>query len=125
MSWTKEKHKKGKRFYGWFLKNSVTGVVVYIARRRHKEIFRTGEATISDAMRKGIACWAIDVETLSLCRIKGVKYVGVKVIDQGSLYLTTLDRFTRASVKNYASRGGSLQRYLELDEFKAVKTISI
>lgn len=126
--WQIEKHKKGRRHYGWFAKNDTTGVTIYIARRWHKEIFRTGEATISDAMRKGIACWAIDCDTLQLCKIKGAKFIGVKVRDQGTLYLTTVDNFynpKHTSVKNYTQRGGSLQRFLPLDAFRVSHQITV
>ena len=122
--WIKEKHKKGRRHYGWFLKNDTTGMMIYIARRWHKEIFRSGKTTISEATRDGVACWAIDCETLQLCKIKGVQYVGIKVRDQGTLYLTKIDEFynpSNISIKNYTARGGSLQRYLPLDAFTVSK----
>jgi hypothetical protein len=78
-------------------------------------------------MREGVACWAIDCETLSLCRIKGVKFVGVKLRDQGTLYLTRIDNFYDPQfmkIRNYAKRGGSLQRYVPLECFKVSQTAS-
>ncbi len=126
--WEVEKYKKGKRFYGWWLKNTVSGVTIYVARRFHKEIFRSGELSISEASRKGVACWAIDCDTLQMAKIKGVKFVGVKVRDQDTIYLTTIDEFynpVNMKVKNYTSRGGALQRYLPLDSFRVLRGVKL
>jgi hypothetical protein len=94
-----------------------------LAYRWHKEIFRCGEVTISDAQRKGIACWALDNDTLQLAKIKGVKYIGVRLKDTGSLYLAPIDEFynpANIKIMNYTARGGSLQRYLPIDRFRAI-----
>lgn len=126
--WEVEKNKKGKRLCGWWVKNPTTGVVIYVARKWHKEIFRSGELTISDALRKNIACWAIDNETLQLARIKGVKFVGIKVRDHGSIYLASIDEFynpANLNIKNHAARGGALQRYLPLENFRVIHEIAL
>ncbi len=126
--WEKEQYKKGRRKYGCFFKNSKTGVVVYLAYRWHKEIFRSGEATISEASRRGVACWAIDCDTLQLCKIKGVKYVGVKEKESGSLYLAPIEEFYNphnGKILNYTARGGSTQKYLPLKHFKTRINTSI
>jgi len=126
--WEKEEYKKGRRRYGCFCKNRKTGVVVYLAYRWHREIFRSGESTISEAKRKGIACWAIDCETLQICRIKGVKFVGVKVKESGCLYLASIEEFYNphnGKIMNYTARGGSTQKYLPLDCFRQITKTSI
>lgn len=123
--WVIEKHRKGKRHYGWFIKDASRGITIYIARRWFKEIYREGEPTISEAKRKGTAAWAIDHDVLQLCRIKGVKYVGVKLRDKtvSGWYLTTLDNYYNRKVArhhNYTGvgRGGSAQAKVPLQEFK-------
>jgi hypothetical protein len=128
MTWVTEQYKKGRRRYGVFCKNTLTGTVVYVAYRWHREIFRSGKSTISDAMREGVACWAIDAETLQLAKIKGAKFVGVKLKDSGSIYLTKIEEFYNPSVikvLNYSKRGGSLQKYLPVDCFRAIIKTSI
>lgn len=126
--WEIEQYKKGKRRYGCFCKNTKTGVIIYLAYRWHKEIFRSGEMTISEAKRKNIACWAIDCDTLQLAKIKGVKYVGVRVKDSGSLYLAPIEEFYNphnGKILNYTARGGSTQKYLPLACFRRIIKTSI
>jgi hypothetical protein len=126
--WEITKHKNGRRHYGWFCKNTATGMVVYVARRFHKEIFRSGEKTISDAQRKNVACWAIDVETLRMCKIKGAKYVAVWLRENGSLFLAPIERFddpVNVKTYNFSHRGGALQRYLPLTQFRQKLKVKI
>lgn len=112
--------KKGKRTYG-AIYTLPSGVRVYMAWRRTKEIFRYGEASISAAIRAGKAAWALDDETLITLRAQGIKFVGVLDRDTGDKYLTYLDRFfdkSAANILNYEARGGALQRYLPLGQFR-------
>lgn len=110
--------KKGRRHYGGIYRLS-DGTEVYLARRRSHEVFRSGQKTISDAERAGIASWAIDEETLMNLRLEGVKFVGVHVIDTNDKFLTTYECFMKHSkVLNYERRGGALQRYLPLGYFR-------
>jgi hypothetical protein len=115
-------NKKGRRTYGAYYTNA-DGAQFYMAWRnsakRHHGIFLQGEPDISTAIRKGKACWAIDEEDLINCRANGIKFVGVLDKGTGDKYMTTLDKFfSEAAVYNYASRGGSLQRYLPLQFFR-------
>lgn len=117
-------HKVGKRTYGAYY-TTANGTRFYMAWRkssdRRKGIFQSGEKTISDARRKGVACWALDEDTLINLRASGIKLVGVLDKDTGDKYMTTIDRFfdpAYAAVLNYTSRGGSLQRYLPLQHFR-------
>lgn len=112
--------KRGRRTYG-AIYTLPDGRQAYLAYRKTKEIFRSGEKTISDAIRKGIACWAIDEETLLIMRAKGIKYIGVLCRDTGDKYLTALSLFfdpKAIRIYNYESRGGALQRYLPLQRFR-------
>lgn len=119
--WQTEKHKKGRRHYGYWLKNTSTGVVIYIAKQPHKQILRLGEASTSEAMRKGVACFAIPSETLMLAKIKGAKFIGVKIKDLGMLYLTSIDEFYDPANMRLAAKSvqsGASKRYVPLDRFR-------
>jgi len=111
-----------KILYGW-LCDLADGTKVYLARRRHAEIFRSGRSSISGAMSENAAAWAIDQVMLFNLRAKGVSQIGVRVIDTGDVWLTDISSyFDRKKYKehNYTGvgRGGSLQRYVPLQHFK-------
>lgn len=96
---------------------------VYLAWRKHEEIYRSGKKSVSDAIAEGSACWAIDDDTLIRLRTEGVGIVGVAVKETGDIYITSLATYldrTKAKVLNYDSRGGALQRYLPLSEFRVL-----
>lgn len=112
--------KKGRRKYGAFY-TFPDGRRIYLAFRNHRDIFRSGEKTIRSAIAMKTACWALDVDTITLCRGRGVSAVGIQVRDTGDLYLTSLKTFQdrkKAKVLNFESRGGSLQYYLPLHLFR-------
>lgn len=112
--------KKGRRRYGGiYLLPS--GTQVYLAYRNQREIYRSGKPTISEAVRDGTACWAIDEEHIQQMRLQGVPYIGVLVRDTKDIYLTKLTNFyDRAKIRfhDYESRGGSHQRLLPLKHFQ-------
>lgn len=111
-------NKKGRRTYGAFYTRP-DGTRFYMAWRKTKEIFRSGEPDISTAIRNGKACWAIDEEDLINCRAQGIKFIGIIDRDSGDRYMTVLEAFySKAAVMNYSTRGGSLQRYLPLQHFR-------
>lgn len=94
--------------------------LVYLAFRNRAEIFRSGEKNVSEAADKGIACWAIDYDTLLEMRREQVLLIGVYVRDEGDIYITHYDSFfdeRKATVRNYDTRGGALQMYLPLQHF--------
>jgi hypothetical protein len=112
---------KRKILYGWMAELD-NGERLYTARRKHREIFRSGKQSISGAMQEEIAAWAIDELLLVNLRAKKVKFIGVRVVDTGSLYLTRLETFfdrTKYRVRDYTGigRGGSRQRYVPLQHF--------
>lgn len=106
-----------------------TGVKLYLARRKHREIFRSGRSSISGAMTDAVAAWAIDEKLLFGLRVKGITFVGVDVIDTGDRYVTRLstwfDRKTSA-LRDYTGigRGGSRQRYVHLQHFQKLSGIA-
>lgn len=111
--------KKGRRHYG-ALYHLPTGVKVYLAHRRIREIYRSGEKTIVAAIKKDVAAWALDEETLIQMRAQGVRFVGVLVRETGDRFITPIANFfdkTKARILNFESRGGALQRYLPLSLF--------
>lgn len=108
--------RSGKRIFGGVYALP-SGKEVYIAFRKQAEMFRHGEKTLTDAIHKGTAAWAIDNDTLIRLRIEGVYLIGIQTKETGDLYLATLADFNAAPMLNYESRGGALQRYLPLDKF--------
>lgn len=119
----KDPAKKRSPIYGAVYKLA-DGRQVYLAWRWNSEIFRSGEKTISDAVSKGVACWAIDNDTLIRLRIEGVYLIGVAVADTGDIYISTLNEFNTAPVLNFNNRGGSLQRYLNLKKFRVLNGVT-
>ncbi|WP_274869555.1 hypothetical protein [Phaeobacter gallaeciensis] len=114
--------RSGRRIYGGIYELS-DGKEVYLAFRQRKEIFRSGEKNVSSAADKGIACWAIDYDTLLDMRNNQVFLIGVYVRDEGDIYLTHYDNFfddRKATVRNYESRGGALQKYLPIQHFAKI-----
>ena len=114
-----EKIKKGNRLYGGIYELA-DGRRVYLAYRNRREVFRSGENCISDAVRAGTACWAIDDSTLFMLRARKIEFCGVRQKDTGDKWITRTEHFfdrTKATVKNYSGRGGALQRYLPLSFF--------
>lgn len=112
--------KRGRRLYGaiYTLKS---GEKVYFAYRKQSEIYRGKEKSISEGIRKEIACWAIDTDTLMMARARGIRFIGV--IDRVSrdVYLTTLDNYfdrTKTQQIDYTERGGTVQRFLPLGFFQ-------
>ena len=98
-----------------------SGELLYVAYRRHKEIFRSGKQTISEAVQDGIACWAIDNDTALARKNEGVRFVAFLEKDTDDLWVTPLERFFDKSlsrVHNYEARGGALQHYLPLEHFE-------
>lgn len=97
------------------------GREVYLAWRKTKEIFRGGEKSLSDAIAKGKAAWAIDEDTLIERRLEGIEFVGVWNVETNDKFIAPLAYFydnTKAKVFNYENRGGALQRYLPLEHFR-------
>ncbi|BBI61768.1 hypothetical protein HSBAA_30740 [Vreelandella sulfidaeris] len=107
-----EKHlelvKKDKRLYGAIVTLD-TGQKVYMAYRKRSEIYRAGEVRVGEAIKKGVAAWAMDDDTLSMMRAHGITVVGVFVRDTGDRYVTKIDNYfdkTKIRILNYSARGG-------------------
>ncbi len=113
--------RNGRKLYGKYLINKSTGERVYVALRKSSEIFLCGCKTHSEAMRNGVAEWALDDLTLKSARLKNVRVVCVKVVNTDDLYATNISNFfdkSLAKIRNYENKNGSLQRYLPLSHFK-------
>lgn len=113
----------GKRrvLYGW-LCTFEDGSKAYFERKKHKDINRGGESTISDAMTAGVAGWSIDANRLISMRARGATMIGVRVTDTKDVYLTTLkafyDRKTSRQRIYDGDRKGAEQRVCLLTAFK-------
>lgn len=120
-----EDYRQGRRILGHICTLD-DGERIYLARRKHREIFRSGHASISGAMVEGEAAWALDETTLYSLRARGITLVGVRVVDTGDIYLAELKDFfdfKKAHVRDYTGigRGGSRQRYMGLQHFALQK----
>lgn len=120
----KEIRGKGKRphLYGWVVKME-GGECLYVARRRFKQIFRGGEASISEGMAASRAGWAIDEDTLIKVRAMGAKTIIVRCIDIKEEFVSPIENYFKRgnfSSINYegVGRGGAKQRVVPLDKFE-------
>lgn len=77
---------KGKRRAAQIWKHKETGRLFYLAFLGQRDIFRCGEATISEAQRKGIACWYFQDETIIRMRVKKIDVIAIKVRETGDQY---------------------------------------
>lgn len=66
---------------------------IYLAYQKLEHIARYGEKCSSDAIRKEMAAWSIDEETLTEVRLKGIEWVGIEVKNNGDRYITRLSNF--------------------------------
>jgi hypothetical protein len=83
-------------------------------------VFRDGELSISDAVRKGKAIWALDHDTLLKLRRQGVEKIGILNYDDNESYWTDLETYMDSKVappRDYRRRGGAVQRYLPFHAF--------
>lgn len=115
--------KKGRATWGAIYSRSENGKIVrfYLAFRKPKDIFRDGEKTNSDAIRKGKAIWALDYDTLLDLRLKDVRVIGIFNQDTGEIHWTSLHVYldsTQAQPRDYRRRGGAQQRYLPFHRFQ-------
>ncbi len=96
------------------------GREVYLAWRETFEIYRSGLPSLSDAVATGVACWAIDEDTLIRMRIDGVQIIGVLNLATGDIYIAHREHFYDPAKNggiDYSRRGGAVQRLLPLKHF--------
>jgi phosphoglucomutase len=95
-----------------------SGKRCFLAHTRQAFIFSGEEKTISDAMRKGTACWSLDEETLIQMRAKGVPFVGVLCRESNDIWLTRTEYFFDREKLVFNSRGRAGRRYMPLGQFR-------
>jgi hypothetical protein len=118
--WVSVLIKKGRQRHGEE-RTYFDGRKCYIAFRKKKDLYRSGERTMSDAVRKNIHCWALDYDRLLTLRSKQIRLVVIWVQDTGELFGTQLEHFfdkEKIQRHNYAERGGALQHYLPFEYWK-------
>lgn len=126
--WEREIHKKGNRKLGWWLRNTETGVLMYAALKTHKDIFKSMEPNISEAMRKGVSCWGVDDDSLRLAKIKGATFIAIKVKDTGSFYVAPIDFFYDTAythIRRNLTGAAASKRYLPLARFMAIHKMAL
>jgi hypothetical protein len=69
------------------------GREVYCAYRKNAEICRGNEKSISDAVRKRVAGWSLDDDTLRYMQLRGIKIIAVDVEESGDKFITSIDSF--------------------------------
>lgn len=107
-----EKYRKGRSRGGIYTVPS--GKQAFLAYSKLAYIFCAGEKTISDAVRKGVACWSIDEETLMNMRAAGVRFVGVFCKENRDIWLALTDSFFDREQCIIHVKGNPARRYLPL-----------
>jgi hypothetical protein len=110
--------RRGRRIYGHIY--HFANRDVYLAARKLDQIFRFGEKNNSDAVRKEVAAWALDEETITELRLNKIVWVGIRVKQNDDIYITRIENFfdrKKTKYLNFERRGGAAQRYLPLVHF--------
>ncbi len=84
--YTEEVIKKGRQKRG-LVRTYLDGRKVFLTHRKQSDVYCSGRSSISDAMRSGVAGWALHEETLMLVKTRAIPYIGVMVTDTGDVYL--------------------------------------
>lgn len=99
------------------------GTGMFVAIRKHKQIFKDGCSSISEAIQEGKAAWTLDERVVFNLRAKRVKEVVFKC-DNGDKYRTDMNSFLRAgcfkTINPVGIRGGSIKRAVSLSSFKKI-----
>lgn len=114
--------KVGKRLKGAYY-HFDNGRSCYLHYQRQAKIQCAGKPTISEAIREGIAAWAIPVDTLVDLARKEIPIIGVLVRDTGDVYLTFLSDFydhDKARLRNIG-KSSVLYRFLPLQHWRRVR----
>lgn len=117
--------RNGRKLMGGIY-DTPSGGKMFLSYQFRKDIYRNGEKSISAAHDKGVACWAIDYDTLLEMRRKGVETIGIYVRDEEMVYFTKRENFLdedKCRIMNYDPKGGVLQKYLPLRHFAKTKML--
>lgn len=98
------------------------GEEIYVAIRKHGDMYRAGEYTVSSAIQQDKSGWTMDEGMLLQLRLEKIKQIVILVRETGDMFLATLEDFRdRKKTKhgNYTARGGDVVRYLPLQYFVA------
>ena len=90
---------------------------------RSSDVWLAKRPDFSSAINQGVACWAIDYDTLLQMRRQGVDLVGVCDESTGWVWVAQIWKwFDPAfySMEDFSSRGGSHQRFMNFRHFKAI-----
>jgi hypothetical protein len=109
-----EKYRKGRSRGAIY--TTPSGAQTFLSFTKLAYIFCAGEKSISDALRKGTACWSLDEETLLNMRVKGVKFTGILCRENNDIWLTTTENFFNRELLVSANRSPN-RRYLPLRHF--------
>ena len=111
-----EAYRKGRSRGGIYTVPS--GKRCFLAHSKLAYIFCAGEKTISDAVRKRVACWSIDEETLINMRVSGIKFIGVLCKDNNDIWLAHTAAFFDHEQLMRHPKANSGRRYLPLVRFR-------
>lgn len=91
----------------------------YTAWRIRWDTFCNGTPCPSDAIRQGVAAWALDYELLVNLHSDNVRVVGIWNYQENRSHWTTVEKFLKEGRRaNYDARGGSDQLYLPWSKFE-------
>lgn len=108
---------KGKKKIGQVWKHIDSGLRFYVATLGQRDIFRCGEATISEATRKGVACWQFNDETIISMRVRKIDVLAIKVRETGDQYFIRFaDALKRPSfrLKGVTDEAYATKRFIPL-----------
>lgn len=111
-----ETKRKGRRIVGDLL-TFKDGKKVYMTALRLADMYRDGERTISEAIRKGTACWWLEVSELTSLEFDDVIAVGVRVKGSDDLYLAKMSDFTDYNKTSTVRMGTKEVKCLPLQYF--------
>ena len=111
-----EKFRRGRNRGAVYTVSS--GERCYLAHTKLTYIFCSGEKTISDAVRKGTACWSFDEEVLMNMRAKGIRFIGVLCQENSDIFLAHTEAFFDRTRTVRHIKANPNRRYLPLTEFR-------
>lgn len=109
--------KKHGRRHGFVYTHKETGKIIYLAIRKHRDMWRDKLKTVNEAVAKGVAGWAVDADDVREWTRKGASAIGVYVIDTNDMYLGDVQLWLnpeKSKAITAPGRRGTAQRLVNL-----------
>ena len=111
--------KKGRRLLGERI-TLPSGKKLYLAIKSNRDIIHAGRPSLTAAVQEGVAAWSLDHDTVIRERTMGVRYLGVKERETGTIWLTALAAFEDRQfyrALNLTRSGRSVERCVLFQHF--------